>query len=227
MEKFKWGIKSGTAVIAFLISDMMFAEIYALFLMHLNMEEYRLRILFQTGSALITLVLAFPVFTLVMRCWGKLQKFHIKGNGLSIWNYPAYALLAMAPVAFLGGMEIFLLWQGRISPEDLRTLTPENVVYTLLVSCLLLPVMEEIMFRGILLHKLLPLGTGYAILLTTCFFVAIHYNNPANMILSLATGLILAHMTVKAGGILPAVIFHIGINLLGQIILPAVILSLL
>lgn len=226
MEKIKWGIKSGIAVIAFLISDMLFAEIYAFFLMNLNMEERWLRLCFQTGSTVITLFLAFPVFTLVMRCWGKLQKFHLKGKRLPVWNYLAYALLAVAPVAFLGGIEIFLIRQGRISPEEISALTPENVIYTLLVSCILLPVMEEIMFRGILLHKLLPLGKTYAILLTTCFFVVIHYNNPANMILSFAMGLILAHMAVKAGGILPTIIFHIVINLLGQIILPGVIISL-
>lgn len=220
-EKIKWGIKSGVAVAAFLISDMLFTEIYALFLMRLNLEERRIRPCFQTGSSLITLLLAFPVFVLVMRVWGKLQKFHIKAaEPLSVRGYLAYAALAASPMALFMGMELVLFWQGGLWEEDIRAIMPESWINTVLFSCLLLPVMEEVMFRGILLHKLLPLGTGYAIWLTTCFFVIIHYNNPVNMILSLATGFALAHMTARAKGILPAVLFHIGINFLGQVIFP-------
>ena len=220
-EKIKWGIKSGAAVAAFLISDVLFTEIYALFLMRLNLEERWITLCFEMGSSLITLLLAFPVFVLVMGVWGKLQTFHIKATEpLSVWGYLAYAALAALPMALLWGMELVLFWQGGLWAEDINSLMPESWTNTVLFSCLLLPVMEEMMFRGILLHKLLPLGTGYAIWLTTCFFVIIHYNNPVNMILSFAAGFALAHMTARVKGILPAVLFHIGINFLGQAIFP-------
>ncbi|MDE7285004.1 MAG: CPBP family intramembrane metalloprotease [Lachnospiraceae bacterium] len=220
-EKFKLGLKAGSAVIAFLISDSLLTEIYALFLMNLDMDEHLIRIFYQTGSVLITLLMTFPIFILVMRIWGKLPRFHLKGTvALTRLNYLVYAVLAMIPMVFLVCIEIFLIHQGQISQEDIISLTQENMIYTLVFSCVLLPVMEEIMFRGIFLHRLLPLGALYAILLTTCFFVIIHYNNPVNMLLSLVTGLVLTHMAVKAKGILPTIIFHIGINLLGQVILP-------
>lgn len=223
-EKIKWGVKAGCAVIAFLISDVLISEIYAFFLMNLDMEEHWVRTFYRIGSVLITLLIAFPIFILVMRIWGKLARFHVKGTAsLTSLNYLKYAVPAVMPMLFLWGIEIFLIHQGQISQEDIISLTPDNMIYTLVFSCVLLPVMEEIMFRGILLHKLLPLGTRYAVLMTTCFFVIIHYNNPVNMLLSLATGLVLAHMAVKAKGILPTMIFHIGINLLGQVILPAFI----
>ncbi len=218
-EKIKLGLKTGSAVIAFLISDVLLSEIYALLLMNLEMEEHWIRIFYRIGSVLITLLMAFPIFILVMRIWGKLPGFHVKGTStLSLRNYLVYAVLAVLPMLFLWGIEIFLIRQGQISQENIISLAPENMIYTLVFSCVLLPVMEEIMFRGILLHKLLPLGTRYAILLTTFFFVMIHYNNPVNMILSLVTGLVLTYMAVKAGGILPTIIFHIAINLLGQVI---------
>lgn len=220
-EKFKWGLKAGSAVVAFLISDILLTEIYALLFMNLDMDEHWIRIFYRIGSVLITLLMAFPIFILVMRIWGKLPRFHVKGtDSLTCLNYLVYAVLAVIPMLFLWGIEIFLIHQGQILQEDIISLTPENVIYTLVFSCVILPVMEEIMFRGVLLHKLLPLGTRYAILMTTCFFVIIHYNNPVNMLLSLATGLVLTHMAVKAKGILPAIIFHIGINLLGQVVLP-------
>ncbi len=220
-EKFKLGLKAGSAVIAFLISDSLLTEIYAFLLMNLDMDEHWIRTFYRIGSVLITLLAAFPIFILVMRIWGKLPRFHVKGTAsLPLRKYLVYTVLAVLPMVFLWGMEIFLIRQGQISSEDIISLTPENMIYTLVFSCVLLPAMEEIMFRGILLHKLLPLGTRYAILLTTCFFVIIHYNNPVNMLLSLATGLVLTHMAVKAKGILPAIIFHIGINLLGQVVLP-------
>lgn len=220
-EKIKLGLKAGSAVIAFLISDILLSEIYAFLLMNLDMDEHLIRIFYRIGSVLITLMMAFPIFILVMRIWGKLPRFHMKGtSSLPIRNYLVYAVLAIIPMLFLWGIEIFLIRKGQISQEDIISFTPENMIYTFVFSCVLLPVMEELMFRGILLHKLLPFGTRFAILLTTCFFVIIHYNNPVNMILSLATGLVLTHIAVKAGGILPTIIFHIGINLLGQVILP-------
>lgn len=224
LEKFKWGIKSGVAVIAFLISDMLFTEIYAFFLMNLDMDESLLRLYFPIGSSLITLMLAFPIFILVMRVWGKLQKFHIKGESqLHIQNYLLYAILIIIPVVILWGIELVLIWQGQISLEDISGLTPENMITTVIFNCILFPVMEEIMFRGILLHRLLPLGKGYSVLLTTCFFVMIHYNNPVNMLLSFVMGLVFAYMVIRAKGILPTIIFHIGINLFGQVILPGML----
>ncbi|MDE6750065.1 MAG: CPBP family intramembrane metalloprotease [Lachnospiraceae bacterium] len=220
-EKIKWGVKAGCAVIAFLISDILLSEIYAFLLMNLDMEERYIRAFYQTGSVLITLLMAFPIFILVMRIWGKLPRFHMKGTAsLALRKYLIYAVLAIMPMLFLLGIEIFLISQGQISQEDIISLTPENMIYTLVFSCVLLPVMEEIMFRGVLLHKLLPFGTRYAILMTTCYFVIIHYNNPVNMLLSLVTGFVLTHIAVKAGGILPTIIFHIVLNLLGQVVLP-------
>lgn len=220
-EKIKWGVKAGSAVIAFLISDILISEIYAFLLMNIDIDEHWIRTFYQTGSVLITLLMAFPIFILVMRIWGKLPRFQLKGTAsLPLRSYLVYAVLAIIPMLFLWGIEIFLIRQGQVLQEDIISLAPENMIYTIVFSCVLLPVMEEIMFRGILLHKLLPLGTRYAILMTICFFVMIHYNNPVNMLLSLATGLVLTHMAVKAKGILSAIIFHIGINLLGQVILP-------
>lgn len=226
LEKFKWGIKSGAAVIAFLVSDMLFTEIYAFFLMNLNMEEHLLRLYFPIGSSLITLLLAFPVFMLVMRGWGELQKFHIMGKShLPIRKYLIYAILVLIPMALLWGMQLFMIWQGKISPEDISSFTSENMITVILFNCFLFPVMEEIMFRGVLLHRLLPLGTGFSVLMTTCFFVIYHYNNPINMLLSFVMGLVFAHMVIKANGILPAIIFHIGINVLGQIVIPVIMLN--
>lgn len=219
-EKIKWGVKAGIAVIAFLISDTLLSEIYAFLLMNIDIDEHWIRTFYQTGSVLITLLMAFPIFILVMRIWGKLPRFNLKGTAsLPLRKYLEYAVLAIIPMLFLWGIEIFLIRQGQILQEDIISLTPENMIYTIVFSCVLLPIMEEIMFRGILLHKLLPFGTRYAILLTTCFFVIIHYNNPVNMILSLAMGLVLTHMAVKAEGILPTIIFHIVLNLLGQVVL--------
>lgn len=219
-EKIKWGVKAGSAVIAFLISDILLSEIYAFLLMNIDIDEHWIRTFYQTGSVLITLLMAFPIFILVMRIWGKLPRFNLKGTAsLPLRKYLEYAVLAIIPMLFLWGIEIFLIRQGQILQEDIISLAPENMIYTIVFSCVLLPIMEEIMFRGILLHKLLPFGTRYAILLTTCFFVIIHYNNPVNMILSLAMGLVLTHMAVKAEGILPTIIFHIVLNLLGQVVL--------
>ena len=104
---------------------------------------------------------------------------------------------------------------------------------TVVVTAVLAPVVEEIMYRGILLDALSRLRRGPAIFVSALVFAAAHLLGlqPSQMLLGLAVviprvfllGLYLAALTLRKGRIGPAVFTHAGVNLLTVValLLPA------
>ena len=83
------------------------------------------------------------------------------------------------------------------------------------VAVCLIPVIEEAINRGFLLHYFLPNGKFIAILLSTLLFAVFH---PPGAILPAAViGTYLAVITLKTGSLLPATIGHCTHNFLVQL----------
>lgn len=226
-SKITMGIKAGIAVLAFHLSGLLLTEAFALVLMHTNLNEKWLKYLYTTGGSVITIFLAFPVFVIAMRVWGHLKPFHFKcAVKMSGRQHLLCVALSLLPMCILFGIEIYMLGNGTLQAADILNTEPFSLMDTVVFSCFLMPVTEEVMFRGILLHALLPYGQAYAILLTTIFFVSGHLN-PVNMLLSIIHGLMFACVAVKMKGIQYGVFYHIGINLLGQLIIPVFIVLFL
>jgi len=214
------GIKAGIAVLAFHLAEFLLTEAYAFVLMHTNLNDKWLKYLYITGGSVITVFLAFPIFVIAMRAWGHLKPFHFKCEvKMSGKQHLLCIVLSLLPMFILFGIEIYMLGNGALQAADIINTEPFSLIDTVVFSCFLMPVIEEVMFRGILLHALLPYGQVYAIVLTTVFFVTGHLN-PVNMLLSIIHGLLFACVAVKTKGIQYGVFYHIGINLLGQFIIP-------
>ena len=78
------------------------------------------------------------------------------------------------------------------------------------VVCLLVPLVEELVFRGAILRELLvwkPLRPWLMIAVSALFFSAAHMN-PAQMPHAFLIGLLLGWMYWRTGSIVPAVAFH-------------------
>lgn len=96
-------------------------------------------------------------------------------------------------------------------------------------AVVLAPVVEEIMFRGVLLKALLRRGEAFAIVVSSVVFAAVHLGGlqqdrfwqaaavtiPPILIL----GIGLAILTTKTGRLGPAIFLHSGWNLLAAIVL--------
>ncbi|MCH5298218.1 MAG: CPBP family intramembrane metalloprotease [Ruminococcus sp.] len=83
-----------------------------------------------------------------------------------------------------------------------------------IISVAVVPALvEEFMFRGIILHKLLPYGTTFAILVTTILFAMLH-GNIVQIPFAFVGGLAMAFSVVKTNSLLPSIISHFFINLL-------------
>ena len=216
----------GKVLIAFLVFEVLsfvIPELLAIFLKTMNLEGESLIQWYQAGSSLIVILVAFPGFVLVMRCFGRLAHFSWKENKkASGAELLRYILISILPVAVLYGVMLAISSARNVSMADMiGTLTVGDVVREALLGCLLMPAMEEMMFRGIMLHTLKREGNLFAVIVTTLFF-AVGHNNPVNMLLGLVTGCIFGYITIRHGGIRYAYICHVIVNILGNLVIPGI-----
>lgn len=216
----------GKVLIAFLVFEVLsfvIPELLAIFLKSMNLEGESLIQWYQAGSSLIVMLVAFPGFVLVMRCFGRLAHFSWKeskkASGAELLRY---ILISILPVAVLYGVMLAISRARNIPLVDMiGTLSVGDVVREALLGCLLMPAMEEMMFRGIMLHTLKREGNLFAVIVTTLFFAAGH-NNPVNMLLGLVTGCIFGYITIRHEGIRYAYICHVIVNILGNLVIPGI-----
>lgn len=129
-------------------------------------------------------------------------------------NFVTVALNAL--IAYLKGTDIVNPLQAIISSSDL--------IYTFIFVCIVAPVVEELMFRKILLNKLLPFGRKLSIIVSAFAFGLFH-GNLYQMLYAFVLGIILAQVTINSGTIKYAIFLHVVINALGSVVFPALLLS--
>lgn len=105
--------------------------------------------------------------------------------------------------------------------------TPQNPVETatvgqawwinLIFVGILAPIVEEIFFRKILCDRLLPLGEGYAVVLSAAIFGLAH-GNFFQFFYAFALGLLFALIYVQTGRLRYSVLYHILINVTGGVL---------
>lgn len=121
-----------------------------------------------------------------------------------------------ALIAYLKGTDI-------VNPLE-TVIGSSSLIYTFIFICIVAPVVEELMFRKILLNKLLPFGKKLSIIVSAFAFGLFH-GNLYQMLYAFVLGIILAHITISSGTIKYAIILHVVINTLGSVVFPSLILS--
>ena len=96
--------------------------------------------------------------------------------------------------------------------------------YTLLFAVFLGPLVEEVIFRHIILRRLLPFGEGFAVSVSALLF-GFYHGNIAQLLYAFWVGWILGIVAVRTGKLIHTVLLHCSLNLLGS--LPAIILPYL
>ena len=133
---------------------------------------------------------------------------------LYVSNIVTVAINAL--IAYLKGTDI-------VNPLE-TVIGSSSLIYTFIFICIVAPVVEELMFRKILLNKLLPFGKKLSIIVSAFAFGLFH-GNLYQMLYAFVLGIILAHITINSGTIKYAIILHVVINTLGSVVFPSLILS--
>ena len=92
----------------------------------------------------------------------------------------------------------------------------------LLFVVVLAPVLEELVFRRLMCKKLLVIGEGYAIVLSSAAFALCH-GNFYQLFYAFTLGCFFAFIYVKTGRIIYTIIYHMAVNFLGGFVAPLLV----
>ncbi|WP_312643956.1 CPBP family intramembrane glutamic endopeptidase [Hydrogenoanaerobacterium sp.] len=91
-----------------------------------------------------------------------------------------------------------------------------HIVPTFLVICIIAPVVEEYIFRGILIRKLRGYGEAVCVFASAFLFALLH-GNSYQLISTFVIGAVLAYVTVKTNTIVYAILIHMSNNIVATI----------
>ncbi len=92
---------------------------------------------------------------------------------------------------------------------------------TFIFIVIVAPIIEEIVFRGILCKRLLFLGEGYAVALSAACFALVH-GNFYQLFYAFTLGCFFSFIYVKTGKLRYTVLYHMGINFIGGFLSPLI-----
>lgn len=122
--------------------------------------------------------------------------------------------LAVAPMTLAADVLRSLTAGGSAAGAGFAVRAPGVFILALIKSALLVPVLEELFFRGYLLHALERFGSGRAAWVSALCFALAHTGGAAHAwLLYTALGLLLSALTLKTGSLLTPMLVHACYNL--------------
>ena len=136
------------------------------------------------------------------------------------WRYPVYLLLAYG-VNHLSGIVFSFLTPATSNQMALNELVEmtgrQELPYLLLIVCLLGPITEELVYRGVLMNTFLKDSPWYGdVLLSACIFGYVHVSSgltPLAFFTYASGGAILAFLYRKTHSLFYPILLHIMINI--------------
>lgn len=98
-----------------------------------------------------------------------------------------------------------------VMDEDGIGITDIGEVVMLIYTCIIAPITEEVFFRGMLLKAFGKANQRFAVFFTALLFGLAHANIP-QFVLTFLLGIFLAHITLKHGSLIPAILVHFFVN---------------
>ncbi|MCI8350735.1 MAG: CPBP family intramembrane metalloprotease [Oscillospiraceae bacterium] len=92
------------------------------------------------------------------------------------------------------------------------TLRPLPLLLYFLYSCILVPVMEELVFRGLVLQSLRPYGDTFALFSSAVLFGLMHLS-PVQQPNAFLLGLVIGYFTLVSGSLFTGMVMHAAVNL--------------
>ena len=137
------------------------------------------------------------------------------------WRYPVYLLLAYG-VNHLSGIVFSFLTPATSNQMALNELVEmtgrQELLYLLLITCLLGPITEELVYRGVLMNTFLKDSPWYGdVLLSACVFGYVHVSDgitPLAFFIYASGGAIVAFLYRKTHSLYYPILLHIMINIL-------------
>lgn len=166
-------------------------------------------------SVIILLILARLLLKVDLKEMMRPRKEHIS-QGL-LWM-PMCLLINLVISYFISLLQMYLSDFGVTIPEsDFSITTPDtaSIVMQFIYVIVLGPLLEELVYRGLVLTLLRPFGKWLAVVVSALIFGMMHGNIP-QMTSSFASALVMGIVAIQCGSIIPTLIIHICNNILAS-----------
>ena len=171
-------------------------------------------------------LIGFPLFCFMVRQLpdGEVREI----DRLSLKELVQYGFMSYAIVYVFNLLTILLTYiielikSGHVISPVEELISDSSPLLTLLCIVIISPIIEEILFRKIILNKLRDYGDKIAILFTAVAF-GLYHGNVSQFFYATALGCLFAYLTLKTNRIQYAISLHIFINAMGSLILPYLI----
>lgn len=171
------------------------------------------------GLNLIPLYLiAFPLMLLVLK---KVPNTKIEKSKLSTGKFLMFIPICFSAMYIGSIISLFInigisALKGSPVINPLDALPKDSFLIMALFVGILAPIMEEVIFRGVLINKLRKYGDTVCIF-ASGFVFALFHANLSQMIYAFVLGLIFAYIVVKTGKLIYSIILHIIINMFSTV----------
>lgn len=91
--------------------------------------------------------------------------------------------------------------------------SPKYAVISILYSCIVAPVTEELLYRGFVLKSFSKASQRFGIFMSA-FFFGISHGNIAQFLFAFTMGVFMAFIDIKHNSVLPSIIVHTSVNIL-------------
>lgn len=146
--------------------------------------------------------------------WSRVGLRHVSVGRAALWvaGGMLFGLFSLVLLALVAG----LLGATSSAPSEQETVTTFGPVWSqILITVVMAPLIEEILFRGIILQRLLETMSHpwWAIVVSALIFAVVHLD-PVRIVLLLPIGLFLGVMYRRFDSIVPGIALHAAWNLL-------------
>lgn len=184
-------------------------------------------------SVLLSMVsmygIAFPIFWLLLKRIPKVEK--VERQTWSTASLAVVFLISMATIYIgniIGQLLMFgvSLITGEPMVNDMQDLIMNmDIPVIFLFTVIVAPVMEELMYRKLLIDRIRQYGEGISVVLSGVLFGLAH-GNFYQFFYAFALGVIFAYIYIKSGNVKYTIVFHMIINFIGGIF-PMLLLNLM
>lgn len=126
---------------------------------------------------------------------------------IGLWIQLVTGLLASWVVSFLARAGI-----RTVSPSFSLGSSAMKIGLTALYTCVIAPVTEELLMRGVILKNASRVSQRFGILLTAFLFSIMHENLP-QFLFTFPLGILLGYITIRHNSLYPAILVHMAVNL--------------
>ncbi len=160
-------------------------------------------------------------------------KSRLKTTGLNGKGFLGATAMTFSVATIAAFVNVFLIFalmaaMGKLSDFSIEKTSSVSIapkgnplwidVLIYIYICLLGPILEELIFRGVLLEGLRKYGNLFGIIMSAVLFGLMH-QNIAQCLPAIAIGLVWGYIAVKSGSLIPSIFLHILNNTMSAILL--------